>query len=147
MSRRGAIGPSPTAIGVRYGHRRVFVVLDREGWEVSIKIVYNVYRALGLQLRNRTPKRRVRAKLRDDRAEATGPNDVWAMDYVHDQLALGRKLRILTIVDTHSRYCPATDARFQYRGEDVVQTLERICSKVGYPKGHVRQGGVISQMA
>jgi putative transposase len=116
------------------GYRRVFVVLDREGWEVSIKIVYNVYRALGLQLRNRTPKRRVRAKLRDDRAEATGPNDVWAMDYVHDQLALGRKLRILTIVDTHSRYCPATDARFQYRGEDVVQTLERICSKVGYPK-------------
>ena len=52
----------------------------------------------------------------------------------HDQLALGKKLRILTIVDTHSRYCPATDVRFQYRGEDVVQTLERICGKVGYPK-------------
>ena len=45
-----------------------------------------------------------------------------------------QKLRILTIVYTHSRYCPATDVRFQYRGEDVVQTLERICSKVGYPK-------------
>lgn len=76
----------------------------------------------------------MKAKLRDDRAKAVGPNDVWAMDFVHDQLALGKKLRILTIVDTHSRYCPATDARFQYRGEDVVQTLERICSKVGYPK-------------
>jgi putative transposase len=47
---------------------------------------------------------------------------------------LGKKLRILTIVDTHSRSCPATDVRFQYRGEDVVQTLERICMKVGYPK-------------
>lgn len=89
---------------------------------------------LGLQLRSETPKRRVKAKLRDDRVEAVGPNDVWAMNFVHDQLALGKKLRILTIVDTHSRYCPATDARFQYRGEDVVQTLERICSKVGYTK-------------
>jgi putative transposase len=76
----------------------------------------------------------VRAKLRDDRTEAVGPNDVRAMDFVHVLLALGKKLRILTIVDTHSRYCPATDVRFQYHGEDVVQTLERICTKVGYPK-------------
>ena len=74
------------------------------------------------------------AKLRDDRAEAIGPNDVWAMDFVHDQLALGKKLRFLTIADTPSRYCPATDVRFSYRGEDVVQSLERVCRKVGYPK-------------
>lgn len=89
---------------VRYGYRRVYVLLAREGWDVSIKMVYNVYKALGLKLRNKTPKRRVKAKL-----------------------------RILTIVDTHSRYCPATDVRFQYRGEDVVRTRERICTKVGYP--------------
>ena len=56
------------------------------------------------------------------------------MDFVHDQLSLGKKLGILTIADTHSRHCPATDVRFGYRGEDVVQTLERICSKRGYPK-------------
>lgn len=64
---------------VRYCHRRVYVVLDQKGWEVSIKMVYNVYRDLGLQLRNKTPKRRVKAKLLDDRTEAVGPNDVWAM--------------------------------------------------------------------
>jgi putative transposase len=119
---------------VRHGYRRVYIVLNREGWDVGTRKVYNVYRTLGLQLRNKTPKRRVKAKLRDDRAEAAGPNDVWAMDFVHDQLALGKKLRILTIVDTHSRYCPPTDVRFQHRGEDVVQTLERICKKAGYPK-------------
>ncbi|MEO1407768.1 MAG: integrase core domain-containing protein, partial [Pseudomonadota bacterium] len=84
--------------------------------------------------RNKHPKRRVKAKLREDRREAVGPNDVWAMDFVHDQLALGKKLRILTIVDTHSRLCPAADPRFSYRGEDVVQTLERVCGSVGYPK-------------
>ena len=56
------------------------------------------------------------------------------LDFVHDQLALGNKLRILTIVDTHSRFCPAADPRFAYRGEDVVRTLERVCAQVGYPK-------------
>ena len=40
----------------------------------------------------------------------------------------------LTIVDTHSRYCPTVDPRFAYRGEDVVRTLERICRQIGYPQ-------------
>ncbi len=87
-----------------------------------------------MQLRNKTPKRRVKAKLREDWQEAVGPNDVWAMDFVHDQLATGRKIRVLTVVDTFSRYSPALDARFSYRGEDVVATLERVCSRIGYPK-------------
>ncbi|RBP86052.1 putative transposase, partial [Rhodobacter sp. 140A] len=119
---------------VRYGYRRVHVILDREGWRHSIKKTYSVYRAMGMQLRNKTPKRRVKAKLREDRAEAVRPNDVWAMDFVHDQLALGQKLRILTVVDTHSRFCPALDARFSYRGEDVVKTLDKVCRRIGYPK-------------
>ncbi len=85
-------------------------------------------------MRNKHSKRRVKAKLREDRSVAIGPNDVRAMDFVHDQLATGRKLRILTIVDTHSRFCPATDPRFTYRGEDVVQTLERICQSGSYPR-------------
>ena len=87
-----------------------------------------------MQLRNKTPKRRVKAKLRADRKQAVGPNDVWAMDFVHDQLATGRKLRVLTVVDTFSRYVPVLDARFSYRGEDVVATLDRVCRQTGYPK-------------
>lgn len=72
---------------VRYGYRRVHVLLRREGWQVNIKKTRRIYNELGLQLRNKNPKRRVKAKLRDDRQEAVGPNDVWAMDFVHDQLA------------------------------------------------------------
>lgn len=98
-----------------------------------MKKTRRIYKELGLQLRNKHPKRRVKAKLREDREQAVGPNDVWAMDFVHDQLATGRKLRILTIVDTHSRYSPATDPRFTYKGEDVVATLEEVCGKIGYP--------------
>lgn len=56
------------------------------------------------------------------------------MDFVHDQLVTGGKIRILTIVDTFSRYSPAIDPRFSYKGEDVVQILEKGCRKLGYPK-------------
>ncbi len=96
----------------RYGYQRVHFVLQREGWPVNVKKTYGIYKEMGLQLRNKTPKRRVKAKLRDDRAEAVGNNDVWAMDFVHDQLATGRKLRVLTVVDTFSRYVPVLDVKF-----------------------------------
>lgn len=56
------------------------------------------------------------------------------MDFVHDQLATGRKIRVLTIVYTFTRFSPAVDPRFSYRGEDVVRTLERICRSAGYPQ-------------
>jgi putative transposase len=128
---------------VRYGYRRVHVLLRREGWDINMKRTHRIYNELGLQLRNKTPKRRVKAKLREDRCAASRVNDVWAMELppfgrclrpVHDQLATGRKIRVLTVVDTFSRFSPVLDPRFSYRGEDVVQTLETTCAVVGYPK-------------
>ena len=110
---------------VRYGYRRVHVLLRREGWPINQKKTRRIYRELGLQLRNKTPKRRVKAKLRDDRRPATRPNETWAMDFVHDQLATGQKLRVLTIVDTFSRFSPALEPRFTFRGADVVDVLEK----------------------
>ena len=117
----------------RYGYRRIHVLLRREGWLVNPKRVYRLYRESGLQLRNKTPKRRVKAKLREGRQVATRSNETWAMDFVHDQLATGRKLRVLTIVDTFSRYAPAIEPRFSFRGADVVDVLERVGSEVGFP--------------
>jgi putative transposase len=119
---------------VRYGYRRVHVLLRREGWPINQKKTRRIYRELGLQLRNKTPKRRVKAKLRDDRRAATQPNETWAMDFVHDQLATGNKLRVLTVIDLFTRYSPVLDPRFSYRAQDVVATLERTCAMNGYPK-------------
>jgi putative transposase len=119
---------------VRYGYRRVHVLLCRQGLRVNVKCVYRLYHSMGLQLRNKTPKRRVKAKLRDDRKAAVRNNDVWAMDFVHDQLATGKKLRVLTIIDTFSRFSPAFEVRFSYRGSDVVETLERVARQYGLPK-------------
>lgn len=112
---------------VRYGYRRVHILLARDDWPVNVKRIYRLYREMGLQLRHKPPKRRVKAKLREDRKPAERINETWAMDFVHDQLATGRKIRILTVIDTFSRFSPAVDARFSYRGEDVVKTLDQVC--------------------
>jgi putative transposase len=64
---------------MRYGYRRVHVLLLREGWMINIKRTRRIYVELGLQLRNKTPKRRVKAKLREDRCPASMPNQTWAM--------------------------------------------------------------------
>jgi putative transposase len=126
---------------VRYGYRRVHVLLRREGWVINKKKTLRIYREMGLQLRAKPPKRRVKAKLRDDRTEATRAHETWAMDFVHDQLATGTKLRILTIVDLYSRFSPVIDPRLSYRGEDLVVTLERVCSEIGCPRSiRVDQG-------
>jgi len=88
----------------------------------------------GLQLRNKTPKRKVSAKLRADRTLASRQNEVWAMDFVSDQHFDGTTLRILTIVDVFARFSPAIDARKSYRADDVVNTLERVTRKYGVCK-------------
>lgn len=119
---------------VRYGYRRIHVLLKREGWLVNPKRVYRLYKEEGLTLRNKSPKRKVSAKLREDRKDAVIANDVWAMDFVHDQLFDGRRIRILTIVDAFSKISPAVDVRRQYRACHVVDTLERVRQKYGLPK-------------
>jgi putative transposase len=119
---------------VRYGYRRIHVLLRREGWMVNHKRVCRLYREQGLQLRIKTPKRRVKAKLRSDRTTALAANDIWAMDFVHDQLFDGTKIRALTIVDLLSRVSPAVGVRQSYRGHHVVETLERGAAEFGYPK-------------
>ncbi len=119
---------------VRYGYRRVHVLLRREGWMVNAKRVWRLYRLEDLQLRSKTPKRKVSAKLRQDRAVAAAPNEIWAMDFLSDQLFDGTRIRVLTIVDAHSRVSPAVDVRLSYRGADVVETLVRVVARYGVPR-------------
>ena len=56
------------------------------------------------------------------------------MDFVHDQLAMGRKIRVLTVVDTFTRYVPVLDPRFSYRGERMwSRHWNGSAPKAGYP--------------
>ena len=119
---------------VRYGYRRIHVLLRREGWDVNHKRVFRLYCAMGLQLRSKSPKRKVKAKLREGRSAPAHSNDVWAMDFVHDQLYDGRRIRILTVIDTFTRYVPAIEVRERFTGTDVVAVLEEVCKEVGFPQ-------------
>ncbi|MBB4218861.1 hypothetical protein FHT79_006083 [Rhizobium sp. BK212] len=77
---------------VRYGYRRVHVLLKRDGWPVNPKRIYRLYKEMDLQLRNKVPKRRVKAKLRADRTEPTHSNHVWAMDFPFADDDVGRRI-------------------------------------------------------
>lgn len=122
--------------GVRigFGYRRLHVLLQREGWQINHKRVYRLYREEGLGLRKKTPRRRVAALKREIRPTATAPNECWSMDFVSDQLFDERRLRVLTLVDNHTRESLALHCGQRIGGMDVVGVLEGVTKEKGYPK-------------
>ena len=71
-----------TATRVHYGYRRVHVVLRREGWRDNCKRVYRLYRAEGLSLRHKRPRRNKSARLRQPKHIVTAINEIWSMDFL-----------------------------------------------------------------
>ena len=122
--------------GVRigYGYRRLHVLLQREEWSVNHKRVYRLYRKEGLALRKRPPRRRVACVKREIKPSAVAKNDCWSMDFVSDQLFDGRRLRVLTLVDNHTRESLALHVGQRIRGIDVVSVMERVTKQNGLPK-------------
>ena len=86
---------------VRYGYRRLHVLLLREGWQINHKRVYRLYKEEGLSLRLKSKKKRT-SEPRIPLPVATAPDQVWSMDFMADRLADGRAFRLLTIVDNFS---------------------------------------------
>ena len=86
------------ALKRRYGYRRVYLRLRREGWSVNRKRVYRIYREAGLAVRRRKRKR-IGAVERKPLPKPVAANLSWSMDFVSDGLADGRRLRCLTVVD------------------------------------------------
>lgn len=114
---------------VRYGQDRIFMILRREGWPDNHKRVRRIYRELGLSLRNKRPRRSKAAAHRVERPEISKLDQCWSMDFVHDQLFDGRKLRALTIVDNFSRFCYAIEIRSSFKGINVAEIMETLKMK------------------
>ena len=121
------------ATRVSYGYLRLYVLLRREGWRVNQKLVYRLYREEGLVLKRRRPKRRKSAAQRTPRPQPGAPNERWAMDFVHDTLAGGQTLRVLTVVDVHTRECVALVPQLGFRGADVARVLSAAGEERGLP--------------
>ena len=121
------------ATRIRYGYRRVHVMLRREGWEVGKHIVCRVYREEGLCLRAKRPRRRKMAVHREARCRPSRPNEAWSLDFVHDQLSNGQKIRLLTVIDIYTREALAIEVGHRLRGEDVARVLNRLVYLRGAP--------------
>lgn len=118
----------------RFGFERITVLLRREGWKVGRKRVRRLYCLEGLQLRMKC-KRRKRAILHRGPAPVpTGPNQCWAMDFVHDQLLDGRKIRVLTVIDKWSRESVLLEVDHAMSGTSVVAAFERLAKRRALPK-------------
>jgi len=120
-------------VRVHYGYRRMYVLLRREGWTVNHKRVYRGYRAEGLGLRRKGPKRRRAAIRREAPPAVTKVNERWAMDFMSDALGDGWQLRVLTVVDMYTRECVALEGATHFRGEDVARVLTRAIAERGRP--------------
>jgi putative transposase len=119
---------------VRFGYRRLRVLMQREGWLVGKERFYRVYTEEGLALRRKRPWRHVTAVHREQRRPAIARNDIWSMDFVSDQLADGRRFRALTVIDMFTRECLAIDVGQGLGGHDVAATLERLRFERGVPR-------------
>ena len=118
---------------VRYGYRRLHVLLLREGWRVNHKRVYRLYKEEGLSLRLKTKKKRTNEP-RSRLPKPTAPNGVWSMDFMADRLSDGRQFRLLTLVDNFSRESPQIEVDFSLTGKRVVEVLERLKWTRGLPQ-------------
>jgi putative transposase len=119
---------------VRYGYRKIRVLLKREGWNVGKKLVYRLYREEGLTLRYKRRRKRGAAMNRRERLKPAASNEVWSLDFVADQLADGRRFRALTIVDVFTRESLAIEVGQSLKGQDVVRVLSRIALQRALPK-------------
>jgi putative transposase len=124
---------------VRWGYRRLHVLLRREGQLVNVKRVYRLYREEGLAVRRR--KRKRVAVARAPQPAPTKLNERWAMDFMSDVLVGGKRYRILNVLERLSREALATEADTSLPALRVIRTLEEIALERGYPSGIVVDNG------
>lgn len=123
----------------RYGYRRVRQLLVDDGWRVSVKRVYRIWRREGLKVPKKQPKRG-RLWLNDGsciRLRPERPNHVWSYDFVQDRTQDGRPIRMLTVIDEFTRRCLAIVVARRLRSGDVLHCLTDLMSRHGPPE-HIR---------
>ena len=124
----------------RWGYRRAWATLREEGWAVNRKRVQRLWREEGLRV---PAKRRKRQRLGHSAVPATRlraerPNHVWALDFQFDQTADGRVLKLLNIVDEHTREALAIVVARSITADATTSTLEGIVARRGTAPAYIR---------
>jgi putative transposase len=124
----------------RFGYRRLFIMLRREGEASGINRIYRLYREEGLGVRRRKGRKRAIGVRVPMVAEAR-PNARWSLDFVHDQMANGRRFRVLNIIDDVTHECLGAIPDTSISGKRVARELDLIIERRGKPGVIVSDNG------
>ena len=116
----------------RFGYRRLGVLLERAGKHINHKRLFRVYRESGLSVKRIRRKKLVRVGV--SQPVLTAPDQEWSLDFIHDGLAGGRTLRVLSVVDNFTRECLALEADTSLASQRVTRILDAIIERRGCPK-------------
>ena len=127
----------------RYGYRRIWALLDREGWSVNKKAVRRIWRQSGLKLAQPQAVPKPRRPHGQDRnachlRPSRGKDDVWTWDFIFDRTSDGRSLKWLSLVDEYTRECLALEARRGMTAEDIRIILAEVAAGRGGPPCRLR---------
>ena len=121
------------AVRVRWGYRRLTILLRRDGWPVNAKRIYRLYREEELTIRT-AKRKKLSQRARVAAPPAVEANQRWAMDFVADRFANGLRFRVLTVVDLYTRECLALHVDRSIGGEMVAAALDRVVAQRGAPE-------------
>jgi transposase InsO family protein len=127
----------------RFGYRRLHILLRREGVMINRKKTQRLYREEGLAVRRRRSRRRA-VGTRAPAPVLALANQRWSLDFVHDQMASGRRFRVLNVVDDVTRECLAAVADTSISGYRVVRELTQLIAQRGKPGMIVSDNPVLS---
>ena len=116
----------------RFGYRRLHVLLGRSGERVNHKKLHRIYREAGLTIGRKKRKHWVRTG--QPLRVWTAANQEWALDFVHDAVACGRTIRVLSVVDAYTRECLALEVDTSFASRRGTRVLEAIVAKRGQPQ-------------
>ena len=124
----------------RFGYRRIHVMLQRQGIAMNIKKLRRLYAEEKLQVRKRGGRKRALGTRRPI-IVPDQPNQRWSLDFVSDAFTDGRRFRVLTVVDDHTRECLALVVDTSLSGRRVVRELDAVIAQRGRPSTVVSDNG------
>jgi len=117
----------------RWGYRLLGDVLRLHGINVNHKRLYRIYKAEGLRLPRRRPRRGPRPRAIPLQT-ADRPNQQVSLDFVSDSFSNGRRFRCLTLIDEYTRESPTLVAATSFSGKRVTRILDELAATRGYPE-------------
>jgi putative transposase len=132
-----------SGIHPRFGYRRIWAMLDREGWSVNKKTVRRHWRQLGLKLAGKPARIKPRRPHGQDAnachlRPSRGKDDVWTWDFLFDRTSDGRSLKWLSLIDEYTRECLALEARRGMTAEEIRAILAEVAARRGGPPHRIR---------